>query len=103
MAKNKKDDSFDPKKLNFQTEIPERLLKELAEYKNGGYILFSFDENGGFKLSQEFDSDKDCFALWKFAKEASDAIDTLHSGNVFESFLGDPDDEPPTEGDNNQE
>lgn len=61
-----------------QFQIPEQLLRSLDECSSGGFLLFSFDENGAPDIHAIFDNPAYSLAMQQFVKNWITAVEETH-------------------------
>lgn len=64
------------KKKTFQ--FPDSFLRNLDEMTSGGYLLFTFNDQGLPEVAANFDSPAHSIALAAFVKNWSNAIEEIH-------------------------
>ena len=77
-------------------EIPLPILHNLNEMSQGGFLLFSFDNNGNPQLYCSFDNTLNFFALHKHAENWVNASNMLSMDNCIDNITDSEDgDRPP--------
>lgn len=74
-------------------EIPTNFLKQLNEFTNGGFLLFTFDTNGSPRIYQSFDTDKDNLSMHRFISHYADCMENLHANITMGKIVGESDDD----------
>lgn len=67
-------------------ELPDAILSQLNEYSGGGYILFSFNEQGEPTVYCQFDNAAYALASQCYVKNWSQALDQAHVNNLVKGF-----------------
>lgn len=67
-------------------QVPEAVLSQLNECSGGGYILFTFDEEGQPAVYCQFDNAAYALASQCYVKNWAEAIDQSHINNLVKSF-----------------
>ena len=74
-------------------EIPQSMLRQLNEFSDGGFVLFTFDDNGNPNVHSKFDTNKDAMALQMFISNYADAIEEISVRSTLNSMSSeDPND-----------
>ncbi len=77
-------------KKNKPFEMPEQLLNNIDECSNGGFALFTFDDEGTPAIHFKFDNQKDAYAILENVKLWSNGMDVINQqmtiNNIMESF-----------------
>lgn len=89
-------------------QIDKPLLRDINDYANGGFILFSFDENGFPEVNSYFDDASKALALQHYIQNWSLAIETVTLENTValmerEMEEEEPPELPPNEDDDDDE
>ena len=92
MARKKKD----------KIEMDKPLLRQINDKSNGGFVLFSFNEEGIAEVNSNFENHKTAMALQHYINNWSRAIEAITleatAENITRDILGENDDkEPPPE------
>ena len=84
------------KKKQTEVGITKPLLRQINDQSNGGFILFSFTEDGIPEVNNNFENHKTAMALQHYVNNWSKAIEaiTLESTaeNLTKDIFGDEDD-----------
>lgn len=64
------------KKKQFQ--IPDYFLRQIDEFSQGGFMLFTFNDQGIPEIVSNFDSPAHSIAMASFVKNWSNAIEEIH-------------------------
>tara|TARA_R100000152_G_C6776423_1_gene205534 strand:- start:2182 stop:2475 length:294 start_codon:yes stop_codon:yes gene_type:complete len=74
-------------------EIPQSMLRQLNEFSDGGFVLFTFDDNGNPNVHSKFDTNKDAMALQMFISNYAEAIEEISVRSTLNSISSeDPND-----------
>lgn len=74
-------------------EIPQSMLRQLNEFSDGGFVLFTFDDNGNPNVHSKFDTNKDAMALQMFISNYAEAIEEISVRSTLNSMSSeDPND-----------
>lgn len=68
-------------------EIPEQLLNQINECSEGGFVLFTFDDNEEPQIYATFDNKKSELALRKHIKDWADTLDTAAKKSVVKQII----------------
>lgn len=71
------------------SELPERLIQELAEHTYGGLLVFWLDSNGQPHMRSVFSEPADAIALQKFAHDLLAAMDDVSKEYLRETIYND--------------
>ena len=72
------------KKKTFQ--IPEHFLRQLGEFSSGGWLLFTFNDQGVPETSADFDSPAHSIAMASFVKNWSNAVEEIHKNITIQNM-----------------
>lgn len=67
-------------------EIPQSMLRQLNEFSDGGFVLFTFDDNGNPNVHSKFDTNKDAMALQMFISNYAEAIEEISVRSTLNSM-----------------
>lgn len=73
------------KSKNF--DIPQSFLSSLNEYTNGGFLIFTFDEDGNPVVINQFDSQIHAVAMHSYVNKWSQALDEINNQIIFNNIL----------------
>lgn len=73
-------------------KIPRSTLAQLNEFSSGGFVLFSYDDNGDPCVHSQFDSNKDALAIQMFVLNWAEAMNEISQKSTQDSILGFGDD-----------
>ena len=69
------------------------MLRQLNEFSDGGFVLFTFDDNGNPNVHSKFDTNKDAMALQMFISNYAEAIEEISVRSTLNSMSSeDPND-----------
>lgn len=60
-----------------QLQIPQEILARVNEFSSGGFILFTFDEEGNPNITSCFDSQTHAIAMQYYIRNWSNALDNI--------------------------
>ncbi len=69
-------------------KIPRTTLSQLNEFSSGGFVLFSYDENGNPCVHSQFDTNKDALAIQMFVLNWAEAMNEISLKSTQDSILG---------------
>lgn len=72
------------KKKTFQ--MPEQILRQINEFSQGGFILFTFNDQGIPETTAMFDSPPHSIAMASFVKNWSNAIEEIHKNITIQNM-----------------
>jgi hypothetical protein len=72
--------------------IPDSFLKQLVEFTNGGFTLFTFDSTGSPKVYQTFDSDVHSLAMSNFIRMYGNCMENIHGSILMNNLTNDDED-----------
>ena len=72
------------KKKSFQ--IPEQILRSINECSSGGFLLFTFNDQGIPETIANFDSPAHSIAMASFVKNWSNAIEEIHKNITIQNL-----------------
>lgn len=90
-------------------QVDKPLLRDINDYANGGFILFSFAEDGFPEVNSYFDEASKALALQHYIQNWSLAIETVTLENTVALMEKEMEEEeegtkpPPSEGDDDDE
>jgi hypothetical protein len=91
------------RKKKVEIEMTKPLLREINDKSNGGFVLFSFNEEGIAVVNSNFESHQTAMALQHYINNWSKAIEAIAleatAENLTKDILGENDgqDPPPEE------
>jgi len=79
-------------------EFPKKLLTQINECSNGGFILFNVDSDGLPQAYSEFDNPMAAMALQYYIDNWTKAIDAVNLSTTVKEIAGEEDDPDSEEG-----
>ena len=76
-------------------EIPTKLLEQLNEFSYGGFLLFTFDNEGSPRYYAQFDNELNMMALQKSSEYWIEGIHELNSETIKSQMCGGEPSPPP--------
>ena len=80
-------------KGNNKFKFPDSVLDRVNECSNGGYVLFTIDDQGLPEVFSEFDDPTKAMALQYYIDNWTKAIEALQVDVTAKSIINDPDPE----------
>ena len=77
-------------------DIPPQLLEQLNEFSYGGFLLFTFDNEGSPRYYAQFDNELNMMALQKSSEYWLEGVHDLNSDTIKAQMCGEG---PPSKGD----
>tara|TARA_R110000824_G_scaffold55069_14_gene151775 strand:- start:6396 stop:6659 length:264 start_codon:yes stop_codon:yes gene_type:complete len=68
------------------TRIPEPILDQLSEWSCGGYMLFTFDENGSPQVYSKAEDQRNAMSLQYLVSHWSEAMEAMDSDSFTENI-----------------
>lgn len=72
-------------------EIPQKTLSQINEFSSGGFVLFTFDEDGNPRMASQFDSIPHAAAMQYFIYNWSKVLNSANTKLIFKTMFGDDD------------
>lgn len=71
-------------------QIPEGVLSHITEHSSGGFVLFTFDEEGFPKIDMQFDDAARAKAMQGYIKDWINAMDHINTQLMISNILPEP-------------
>ena len=72
--------------MSKEFNVPERTLRDLAEFSGGGFILFIYDQNSNPKIYADFDTPAHGLGMQKHMQNWMNLVDTVNLENSIEEI-----------------
>lgn len=82
-------------------DIPPKLLEQLNEFSYGGFLLFTFDNEGSPRYYAQFDNELNMMALQKSSEYWIQGVHELNSDTIKSQMFGGS--TPPSKGDSSDD
>lgn len=76
-------------------DIPPKLLRQLNEFSYGGFLLFTFDNQGSPRYYAQFDNELNMMALQKASEYWLQGVHEINASTIKAQLCGEAPDEPP--------